>query len=457
MSNRLIFFHIFFFVLLSCVPNPNPNPQQPPPFEGGEQEPPPRIIRDNPKIPDPVKQEVCRSGGRNTCEDNKKCQDVCDDVFNRRADKKDCYELPESLVLQFEDLLEFVEDGDIEDIEPTILECMLDIDETEFAKSVKKMSRSEAKRFLASIADNSELAEILEEEDDEFVILKQILNKATGSNALSNQLEKEIEDDKGFLWLAGEHNESAWDWLDGYVNDVCDRSASECPGRDNIGAYCKILIDFNNRDLEDFLSDTDLFAEEYEDDVEDENYLYEVDSSPGDRYEGDFRDYCNEQILATASCPADGTEPPRGERLAEITFQEVNSFRHYWISGGYCHPGQSQTDRSEGRGSADPSSQNIILNLNDYEYNSNGVIGELLVDKDEIDYDTDKTYYLYIGENRYELDSTPDHDYTESCASRSRDVVGWADILEAQLSNTGPYNVYLASQEEGEDCEYYKP
>ena len=121
--------------MLSCVPSINttslPAPQ--------EEDLPPIIERERPKIPDPVKQEVCRSGGRNTCEDSKKCQDVCDDVFSRRADKKDCYELPESLVLKFEDLLEDVEDGDIEDIEPAVLECMLDIDEREFAKAVKKM------------------------------------------------------------------------------------------------------------------------------------------------------------------------------------------------------------------------------------------------------------------------------------------------------------------------------
>ena len=209
------------------------------------------------------------------------------------------------------------------------------------------------------------------------------------------------------------------------------------------------------RDLEDFLSDTDLFAEEYEEEVEEEDYLYEWDSNPGSRYNGDFRDYCNQEILAEAlpqACPADGTEPPANQRLAEITF----SGPHYWVREGYCHPGSPQSERNP-RGTADPASQRIILNLNDYEYNNNGRIGELFVDKDEIDYDSDKTYYLYIGEDRYELSASPDHDYTESCGSRSRDVLGWVDILSAHPSSRGPHNIYLASEEEGEDCEYYKP
>ena len=146
---------------------------------GGGYSPPP-IVRKEPKRPDPVKQGECLGRGRNNCEGNRNCEDVCDDIFNRRADRRDCYEYSSEMVFEFERLIEATEDGDVEDIDADVLECMLDIDEREFAKAVGKMSGREARDFLLAIVEDDRLAEVLEEEDDEFNILKQALHKGVG-------------------------------------------------------------------------------------------------------------------------------------------------------------------------------------------------------------------------------------------------------------------------------------
>ena len=203
------------------------------------------------------------------------------------------------MVFDFEDLIEATEKGEVEEIEDIgsyVLECMLDIDEREFAKAVSKMSRREAQDFALLIAENEDFAEVLEEEDDEFNVLKQLINSLTGRSELEEALSQEVEDDKTLLWLFAEVSESAWNWLDDYVSEECGgRDTEDCPGGENIGAYCNALWEsgFRTSDWEDFLSDTDLFAEEYESDVEDKNYEYEIADEHRSGYDGDFRDYCH--------------------------------------------------------------------------------------------------------------------------------------------------------------------
>ena len=305
-----------------------------------------------------------------------KSEDVCDDIFSLRADRQDCYEYSSEMVFEFEKLIEATEDGDvdeIEDIGSNVLECMLDIDEREFAKAIRGMSRREAKEFIFLIVENEDFAEVLEDEDDEFNILKQILHSATGSSDLERALSREIEDNKTFLWLAAEYNEPAWDWLDNYVGEECNgRDTSDCPGGENIGAYCNALLksNFSQRDWKDFLSNTELFADEYEEEVEDESYEYEITNSPGRSYSGDFRDYCYELSgIGSGACPS--SNPPTFKKLAEITFEHP-IVEGRWRYRGYIGPNY-RTDLSipagsrvgipddpDDRGDSDPS-QDVLL------------------------------------------------------------------------------------------------
>ena len=172
---------------------------------------------------------------------------------------------------------------------------MLDIDEQGFAKAVREMSRGEAQEFALLIANDKDFAAVLEEEDDEFNVLKQLLNRLAGSSNLYRGLSREIEDGKTLLWLFAESNERAWKWLDNYIEEECGgEDSDDCPGGENIGAYCKALTEsgFSRTEWEEFLSEAELFEENYASEVKDADYEYTITSNHDTDYEGDFRDFC---------------------------------------------------------------------------------------------------------------------------------------------------------------------
>ena len=458
MTYLLLFFGLLF-ASFSCGKPPEPSPGIP-----GAQPAPPPIRRATPKTPDPVKIADCSRMKRGqTCEQDEDCKEICDDVFSSRGDKKKCYEFSEDLVSGFEELLESTEDGEVEDIDALVLECMLDIDEREFARAVKKMSRREAKDFLAAIANDDDLARVLEEEDDEFLILSQLLYKAAGNNDLIDQLAADIEDRKSFLYLSAESGEDAWEWLDSYVDDTCDSaSASLCFDGENIGAYCQALLRLRDKPLEDFLSDGDRFAEEYEDEVEDDEYAYEVDSNPSSRYKGDFKDWCKIKIDPTSvPCPADGTYPGDDNRLTTITF--VGDPKHF-IQGPHCKDandpetsGNTFTESQNTAAGDDDPAQATILSLQDGETSWNltpNDYGYLILDTSKItNFDSSKTYYLYVGDKRFDLEGGVEYTEHANC-DHQRDLVLFTGFSTSQFAGSTPKDIVLASEENGE-CKFY--
>ena len=456
---RLIFLYVFFLSLLACSSSTPPAPISPAPQDDTLPLP---IDRRNPKTKDPAKMESCsKMGSGPACEEDKKCEDICDDIFSTRSDKKECYRFSTSLVADFEALLDFAEDGDFDEIKPQVLECMLDIDERPFAKVIRKeISRNEAKEALYTVANDDVLAEVFEEEDDEFNILKTLLNKAANNNNLIDQLQQEIEDNKSFLYYAGSYGDSIWKWMNSYVDDVCDRSSASCLGGEPLNAYCTALLDFKEKDLEDFLSDADLFAEEYEDEVEDADYLYEVEDNPGDR-EGDFRDWCRVQIAAHGPCPDldNGDSLPSSKKLGDITLVDAAynaNMKAYVISGGYCH-NPAHSLRGAG-GTIDPSN-NLLLHISNYP--------ELHLNDNILQYNSDTTYYLYIkkGETqtRYNL-GVPGDAYKDTCEGRDGvQIRRWdhnstdGDLTRTPLifgDGTGTFSIWLAGEKDGR-CSYY--
>ena len=224
MNYRFLVFHICFFLLLSCGGNPNAVKQG---IANTDEETDTVRKRRTEKEPDTEKQDLCnkKATKRTACDKDDDCEDICDDRFEERKHKRYCYKLPESLVLDFDELLEATEDGDIEDIKIDTLECLLDIDERGFAKAVSDMNQRDAKEFLIAIIDESEtkLPEILEEEDNELIVLENLLNKATGvsKSNLIRQLSVEIDDNKNVLRLIGEAAKPVvLKWLGKYVEQV---------------------------------------------------------------------------------------------------------------------------------------------------------------------------------------------------------------------------------------------
>ena len=254
--------------------------------------PAPEVSRENPKKTDPEKQEEkCQAGRGTACSKDKKCQKICDDLFSRNSHEKACLELPKETVSGFEELFETLEEEDPDDLDLDILECLLDIDDTEFANAVKKLPRAKAKAFLIEVTEDKDLARILEEEDDEFNILKQAFSRAGLGYKLRDVLTDELDDDKSFFHIVAEdENEPAYKWIDEYVEEVCEekKDSLQCPmeKREKLGAYCKAFINHYSSELADFLRSADLFEDDYRRQLEREDEAWTASG---------FKNFCRDE------------------------------------------------------------------------------------------------------------------------------------------------------------------
>lgn len=242
--------------------------------------------RSTPKQSDPEKQARCRDQTGTVCNDSSQCRDTCKDIFSSNSHRDDCYELPEELVNRFEDVIEAVEDGEVEDIDEFAAECLLDIEEDEIVRAIRKLSSSKAKQFFIDLVEEDDLAEVFYDEDDEFLILQAILEEI-GSNTVDRQLDEELEDGKNVLWFVAETDGKAWRWLDAYVEYKCEEKGATCTGSSKIGAYCGAAPPSTSA-LRDFLLDTDNTIEE--------EYESEVARCGGYDPDG-FRKYCDIQTI----------------------------------------------------------------------------------------------------------------------------------------------------------------
>jgi len=280
------------FLLFACSSPQNPTA------------PPVDPNRETPTPLDPRKQELCIKASTNICESSESCIRICKDIFRSSRNRTHCYKLPLSLVTDFETLLEDTEKGRVTSIDLAVLSCLLDIDEREFANAVREMSRSEAREFLVEITKDEDLANILQEEDDEFNILEQIFYKALDSSlSLFVILTRNIKDSKSFFYLAAEGNEDSWRYLDDYINRACSGLGNDCA----IKSYCKAFLRWNDRVKGEFLTDADFFEDTYRDEIENGGYEYKVTNSNG---EGGVKEFCT-----FLSCPYDGKKFQIGSEI----------------------------------------------------------------------------------------------------------------------------------------------
>ncbi len=274
----------FFYLMVNCSSEPD-------------------INRTKPKTTDPKKQKKCMALTGDICRTNKNCKKICDDLFSKNSHEASCLKLPEKAVFNFEKLFKTMKEEDIQDLDLNTLECLLDIDDTEFARAVKKLSRSAAKKFLIRITEEEDLAKILEEEDDEFNILKQAFSRAGFGYNLKDVLTDELKDDKSFFHIvAEEENTPAYEWVEEYVNEVCEESSSQCPENEKLGAYCRAFVrDYNSSELSEFLSSAELFEDDYRDRVEsDGEHDWTVSG---------FEDFCDEEYSISSSGDSTGDTP----------------------------------------------------------------------------------------------------------------------------------------------------
>ena len=420
----------------------------PPPFKF----PDPVSKRESPEASDPKIQKKCQEKGKTPCLKDSSCEKLCSEIFTSRRNEKDCLELSKEMVLDFEHLLKSASKGRWEQIDPYILECLLDIDEVGFSKALKKVGKHEARDFLFLITEDRDLASVLEKEDDDFHILKRLMREAFSNRTLTSLLTEKIEDSKSFLYFTGVNwGEEAFQYLDAYVSEKCESGGGDCPGEKPIGAYCQALLNFKSRVLEDFLSSADVFADDYKDEVEDAGFEYERKG---------FEDYCedwleNHNPVCTArdgstdsACPS---SPPSQCKLADITL--VTGRRYgYFI---YTRPGGFNLRSSGWRDWLPEGSINPSTNKIDSFYTSSSRQDRLtivILSSTTISAvaDPDNSWYIYVDGIRYSM--------TERLPRFTNQV---PEVYFYEFGKTGTttttYGVHLAYEDSSGNCHWIRP
>ena len=426
----------------------------------GPTPPSPEVRRTIPKKTDPEKQEEkCQAGTGDECTKDKKCKTICDDLFSRSSHEATCLELPKKTVLGFEKLFETLEEEDPEDLDLDILECLLDIDDTEFTSAVKKLPRAKAKDFLIEVIEDKDLARILEEEDDEFNILKQVFSRAMSGYKLKDVLTEELKDDKSFFHIVAEDkNEHAYKWIDEYVEEVCEekRDSLQCPGekREKIGAYCKAFVQHYSSELRDFLSSADLFEDDYRKKLEREDHKWTVTG---------FKDFCRDEYNvsrsssssstgSTPATPCPNSDPPAIQKLATITFlynSEIPRLNQYFYRPALFYTDTNQQSTST-EGSSVPSTINVLPGI--IARTDRPQFTQVWLKTSEIpgfDFNN-STWYIYVAGTRYTLtrSSAP---YTGGDGATYQK---FSTANNINIPDANPKIIHLAYQPSGGSCTY---
>ena len=211
------------------------------------------LKRRSPKESDPEKQLLCKEMGEEKCENVEGCEDICRDIFSRSSAKKKCLSLPSELVHEFQTIFELLDEGeDIRDISPKALECLLDIEESSFARQMGRLNRRETMDFLVEVAVNKKLGEVLGAEDDESLLLRKLFDNLDYAVEDLKKLAFPIDGQINvFELVLDKENEGAWDWLNSYVEEKCESSPlcySEKKEEDTaVVFYCRLFLGMDSR------------------------------------------------------------------------------------------------------------------------------------------------------------------------------------------------------------------
>ena len=223
---------------------------------------------------DPDRDDVIdRSRKRHTggaeCKGDDDCEEMCDDIYDRRRDREDCEDLSARQVELLKDIYELLEDPDSDDLESIDLkdlDVLINISIEPLDDRVGKYSRREAKEMLIWIASSSEVASLFEKEDDDFKILKKLLGEIKSDDF--DALKASIDGGDNFMEIAVEEgNEEAGEWIHEFMEEeVCsgDIESASC-----LEKYCELGDSMNDRSAEDML-DFEYFEEYLEDIIEEE-------------------------------------------------------------------------------------------------------------------------------------------------------------------------------------------
>lgn len=210
---------------------------------------------------------VCPEKEARGCWQLPQCKNFCDESFSYKAERQNCYNWPLPLFDDFKNLIETINTGLFQNIEPKVLRCFLKLSEDNKDSFFRKLNKDEAKELLEVIADEKDLAFHLAKEDkSDFSILHRLFKKIRSRTP--SAIKEELHSGDNFLIrLSEDGNRPAWDWLNDYISYRCQRDKT-C--KEPLDYYCEILEDIKHSELEYFFEYRN-FEIEYKKDIESKN------------------------------------------------------------------------------------------------------------------------------------------------------------------------------------------
>ena len=184
------------------------------------------------------------------CEGDDDCEEICKDIYNRRSVREDCLELAAEQVEKLWEIYEAFEnpgEDELASIDAVDFETFIEIDLRPVDTLIGKLSASEAKRVLAWIGEEPDIAKVFQDEDDDYRLLKELLRNINSD--LKKALSKNIIGSDSFMEIAIDSNEDALNWIHSFFSEECSNDAAGeevCIFND---WYCEVDLDEDEWDF----------------------------------------------------------------------------------------------------------------------------------------------------------------------------------------------------------------
>ena len=199
------------------------------------------------------------------------CISLCREIYKRRDDRDDCEDLTVPQVYALADVYDVLEDPDedaLRELDVEDVKVFLNLSIAGLDNLIREYSKNDAKNVLTWIAEDEDIAEELEDGDDDSKTLEKLLLKI--SKFSETDVEKpfgvEIDSDLTLFELAfNADNESAVDWFLYYVFDKSNHCAEDVGDDGNdiecITVICKIGHGFEDEGMREVVLDFDSWSD----------------------------------------------------------------------------------------------------------------------------------------------------------------------------------------------------
>ena len=234
-----------------------------------------------------------RPGATGSCEDSRDCRGKCSDIFKAASNRKKCENKSVRVVNGWFDAYEVIESPELpalEEMDFVDLDAIVDLDVRPLKDAISRYNSRQARAFLAWMGKSRSAAGLIEQEDEDFAMLKDLLKKAKPNNndpldALTANL------DRGSLMEIAieEENDVILDLIYDYFKDGCggdDEDDAPCI----FNKYCGVATGMDTTDRRDLLDASRDFSRLLDGLVGTRGFRPDQDDFDS---RTDYRTYCN--------------------------------------------------------------------------------------------------------------------------------------------------------------------